>query len=87
LALGDNIPLGKYLLGATYSLLHQVAIKLPAGEPWWFIQLWLNLYMHQAMGRDIKNISFPASDFAEEDEGTTRRCMSLVKQHRQSLDF
>lgn len=84
LAEGGDIPLGKYLLGAAYSLPHQVAVKLSAGEkigntgdPWWFIQQWLNLYTHQAMGRDIKNNSFPSLDFAEGEEETTCRCMSF----------
>jgi hypothetical protein len=51
LASGDKIPLGKHLLGAVYCMLHQVLAKLTnnqppgnIGGPWWFLQLWLNLY-------------------------------------------
>jgi hypothetical protein len=53
LAFGDKIPLGKHLLGAAYHMLHQVSAKLATnqppgnfGGPWWFLQLWLNLYTH-----------------------------------------
>jgi hypothetical protein len=52
LAHGSSIPLGKYLLGAVYNLLHQVAVSLSTnspigspGGPWWFINFWLNLYL------------------------------------------
>jgi hypothetical protein len=51
LTAGNRIPLGKYLLGAVYHLLHQVAVILstdsPIGIPggsWWFINMWLTLY-------------------------------------------
>ena len=50
LAIGKDIPLGKYQLGAAYHLMHQVAAQLLKNEPvhtisgpWWLIQLWLNL--------------------------------------------
>ena len=54
LAVGAAIPLGKYLLGAAYHLMNQVATQLLKNEPvhtisghWWLIQLWINLYMHK----------------------------------------
>jgi len=60
-----------------------VSVKLSADEPidnmggpWWFIQLWLNLYTHKAMGRDLRNSVFP-SDFAGDAKATTCRCMSF----------
>ena len=44
LAAGNEIPLGKYLLGSAYHLMHQVAIQLLKNEPmhtisgpWWLI--------------------------------------------------
>lgn len=84
LADGGEVPLGNYLLGAAYSLLNQVSIKLSVGEPignirspWWFVQLWLNLYTHQAMGRNFKNSRFPSSNFSKEEETNTCRCMSF----------
>jgi hypothetical protein len=49
---GSSIPIGNYLLGVVYNLLHQVAVSLSTkspigspGGPWWFINLWLNLYL------------------------------------------
>ena len=33
LAVGKDIPLGKYLLGAAYHLMHQVATQLLKNEP------------------------------------------------------
>jgi len=46
LALGKDIPLGKYLLGVAYHLMYQVAAQLLKNElvhtvsgPWWLIQL------------------------------------------------
>ena len=84
LALGKNIPLGKYLLGAAYHLMYQVAAQLLKNEPietisgpWWLIQLWLNLYMHKTVNPDLRDLSFPFSNFGEEyrgKEGRTRRC-------------
>ena len=60
LADGNQILLGKHLLGSVYYLLHQVSVKLrddqPIGNlggPWWFIQLWLNMYMHRTMGMNL----------------------------------
>ena len=85
LAVGTEIPLGKYLLGSTYHLMHQVATQLLKNEavhtisgPWWLIQMWLNLYMHKIVRPDLKNLSFPSSDFDEEyrgEEGRTRQCI------------
>ena len=46
LAVGNEIPLGKYLLQFAYHLMHQVAVQLLKNEPvhaisgpWWLIQL------------------------------------------------
>jgi len=33
LAAGNEVPLGQHLLGSVYFLLHQVSIKLSAGQP------------------------------------------------------
>jgi hypothetical protein len=52
LAIGSSIPLGKYLLGAVYNLLHQVVVSLSTnssiGTPGgllWFINMLLNLHL------------------------------------------
>ena len=86
LAVGKDVPLRKYLLGAAYHLMYQVSTQLLKNEPvhaisgpWWLIQMWLNLYMHKIVRLDLKNLSFPSSNFDEEyrgEEGRTRQCTS-----------
>ena len=83
LADGGRFPLGRYLLGSAYHLLHQVAEKLLLGEPirnlggpWWFINMWLNVHMHKRLRFDFFAQQFP-KDIAEDyeladDESTTR---------------
>ena len=84
LATGSHIPLGKHLLGSVYHLLHQVAVKLRSdqpignlGGPWWFIQLWLNMYMHKTMGLDLRNMSFPSKIYAQGQQIQVCRCTSF----------
>ena len=76
LAAGNEILLENYLLGSAYHLMHQVATQLMKNEPvhtisgpWWLIQLWLNLYMHQIVRPDLRNLNFPSSNFAEDYKG------------------
>ena len=84
LAQGDRLPLGRYLLGATYHLLHEVSMKLSAGQPvgniggpWWFLQLWMATYYYKAMGvPPLQTNTFPA-DYAEGEEPVRRRCTSM----------
>lgn len=90
LASGANIPFGKFLLGSLYFLMHQVTKNLienkpigTIGGPWWLLQMWLNLYMHKAAVNDLKNLSFPSSNYTEAQEKTLsredkfRRCQSF----------
>ena len=84
LASGSHIPLGKHLLRSVYCLLHQVAAKLRADQPignlegpWWFIQLWLNMYMHKTMNLDLKKMSFPSETYAEGQPIQFCRCTSF----------
>jgi hypothetical protein len=53
LATGHSIPLGKYLLGSVYHMLNQTTHLMHTSHkiscvnsPWWFVQMWLQLYMH-----------------------------------------
>jgi hypothetical protein len=62
LAAGTSIPLGKYLLGSVYHMLHQTTYPMHTSQkipcvngPWWFVQMWLQLYMHQIVAIDLKN--------------------------------
>ena len=66
LADGNQFPLGRYLLGSVYHLLHQVAEKLLLGEPigdlggpWWFVNMWLNVHMHKRLRFDFLHSSSP----------------------------
>jgi len=74
LADGGRVPLGRYLLGSAYHLLHQVAQKLLLGEPignlggpWWFINMWLNIHMHKRLRFDLFAQRF-ARDIAKDHE-------------------
>ena len=83
LANGNRFPLGRYLLGFVYYLLHQVAEKLLLGEPignlggpWWFINMWLNAHMHKRLQWNFFAQQFPwdiAEDYElAEDKSATR---------------
>ena len=74
LASGGRFPLGRYLLGPVYHLLHQVAEKLLLGQPignlggpWWFINMWLNVHLHKRLRFDLFAQRFPR-DIAEDHE-------------------
>jgi len=74
LANGGRFPLGRYMLGAAYHLLHQVAKKLLLGQsignlggPWWFINMWLSLHMHKRLEFDLFAQRFPR-DITEDHE-------------------
>jgi hypothetical protein len=56
LAAGHSIPLGKYLLGSVYHMLHQTTHLMHTrqkiscvNDPWWSVQMWLQLYMHRSL--------------------------------------
>ena len=83
LANGVRLPLGQYLLSSAYHLLHQVSQKLILGEPisnsvspWWFINMWLNAYMHKRLQWNFFTQQFPwgiAEDYElADDELATR---------------
>jgi hypothetical protein len=83
LAYGVKIPLGKHLLRAVYRMLHQVSTKLATnqppgniGGPWWFLQLWLNLYTHKVIGHEITQQEFRA-DYLENGTPKSHRCTNF----------
>jgi hypothetical protein len=72
LAVGKRIPLGKYLLWSVYHMLHQTISQMHTGQkilcvkgPWWFVQMWLQLYMHRIVNININNRLFPSSSHEE----------------------
>ena len=83
LASGGRFPLGRYLLGSTYHLLHQVAEKLLLGQPignlggpWWFINMWLSVHMHKRLRFNLFSQRFPgdiAEDYELDDEESATR--------------
>jgi hypothetical protein len=81
LAGGKRLPLGKYLLGSVYHMLHQTITQMHTGQkiscvngPWWFVQMWLQLHMHQIIGIDLNNRFFPSSSYHEGEVQVTRGC-------------
>jgi len=90
LANGGRFPLGRYLLGSAYHLLHQVTQKLLLGQPignlggpWWFINMWLGLNMHKRLEFNLFAQCFPR-DIAEdyelgEEESATRSPLNFCE--------
>jgi hypothetical protein len=83
LATGHRIPLGKYLLGSVYHMLHQTISQMHTGQkisrvngPWWFVQMWLQLYMHRIVDINLNNRLFPSSSRKEGEAQITRGCQT-----------
>jgi hypothetical protein len=83
LAVGNLIPLGKYLLGSVYHMIHQTthlmhtSQKIPCvNGPWWFVQMWLQLYMHHIVGIDLNNRYFPSANYKEGETQITKGCQT-----------
>jgi hypothetical protein len=75
--------LGKYLLGSVYHMLHQTTHLMHTSQkiscvngPWWFVQMWLQLYMHQIVGIDLNNRHFPSSNYKEGKVQITKGCQT-----------
>jgi hypothetical protein len=74
LAAGTSIPLEKYLLGSVYHMLHQTTYLVHTSQkiscvngPWWFVQMRLQLYMHQIVAIDLNNRHFPSTNYKERE--------------------
>lgn len=79
-----KLPLGKYLLGAAYRMLHLVSASLLQGKsvgnpggPWWFIQMWIVLHTAKAAQLKPFHMFKFTSDYAEGDAPYTKPCSSL----------
>jgi hypothetical protein len=86
LATGTAIPLGKYLLGSVYHMLYQTTYQMHTNQkipcvngPWSFIQMWLQLYMHQIVGIDINNRHFPSTSYREGENRLTKAAKLMEK--------
>jgi hypothetical protein len=42
--------------------------------PWWFVQMWLQLYMHQIVAIDLNNWHFPSTNYKEGETQSTKGC-------------
>jgi hypothetical protein len=84
LAAGNSIPLGKYLLGSVYPyassntthLMHTSQKISCVNGPWWFVQMWLQLYMHQIVSIDLNNWHFPLANYKEGETQSTKGCQT-----------
>jgi hypothetical protein len=81
LAAGAAIPLGKYLLGAVYHMMHQITVQMRGDKdiscvsgPWWLVQMWLQLHMHRIISVDLNSRLFPSHNYAEGDDPRTKGC-------------
>jgi hypothetical protein len=86
LATSHLIPLGKYLLGSVYHMLHQTTHLMYTRQkiscvngPWWFVQMWLQLYMHQIVGINLNNRHFPSSGYKKGEIQITKGCQTYGK--------
>jgi hypothetical protein len=62
-------------------MLHQTVTQMYTSQriacvngPWWFVQLWLQLHMHQIVGVDLNTRLFPSSNYHEGELQVTRGC-------------
>jgi hypothetical protein len=60
-------------------MLHQTISQMHAGQkiscvngPWWFVQMWLQLYMRRIVGINLNNRLFPSSSHNEGEAQITR---------------
>jgi hypothetical protein len=80
---GNSTPLGQYLLGATYRMLHEVAVLEQKSignfkSPWWFLQLWRTVYTTKVANlHPFIDNSFPISFFAKGATPILSHCASL----------
>jgi hypothetical protein len=64
-------------------MLHQTVTQMHTGQkilcvngPWWFVQMWLQLHMHQIVSIDLNNRLFPSSSYHEGETQMTRGCQT-----------
>jgi hypothetical protein len=64
-------------------MLHQTTYQMHTNHkiscvncPWWFIQMWLQLYMHQIVGIDLNNRHFPSTNYKEGEAQSNKGCQT-----------
>jgi hypothetical protein len=88
LAAGTPIPLGKYLLGSVYHMLHQTTYQMHTSKkipcvngPWWFVQMWLQLYMHQIVAINLNNRHFPSANYKKGENSEHQKLPNLWRSY------
>lgn len=76
----ERLPLGRYLLGAAYVMLHisssDILIDRPISYvgPWWLVHLWFPIHTNSIANRPpLLEAMFPS----DEDDSSPRRCKSF----------
>jgi hypothetical protein len=94
LASGNRLPLGKFFLGSVYHMLHQTVTQMYTSQriacvngPWWFVQMWLQLHMHQIVGVDLNSRFFPLSLEKKTPKPWTRASNPRRAAHQRSARF
>jgi hypothetical protein len=64
------------MLHQTTYLMH-TSQKIPCvNGPWWFVQMWMQLYMHQIVAIDLTNRHFPSTNYKEGETQSTKGCQT-----------
>jgi hypothetical protein len=64
------------MLHQTTYLMHTSQKISCVNGPWWFVQMWLQLYMHQIVVVDLKNRHFPSTNYKEGETQRTKGCQA-----------
>jgi hypothetical protein len=64
------------MLHQTTYLMHTSQKISCVNGPWWFIQMWLQLYMHQIVGIDLNNWLFPSANYKEGETQSSKGCQT-----------
>jgi hypothetical protein len=64
------------MLHQTTYLMHTSQKIYCVNGPWWFVQMWLQLYMHQVVAIDLNNQHFPSTNYKEGETQSTKGCQT-----------
>jgi hypothetical protein len=64
------------MLHQTTYLMHTSQKISCVNGPWWFVQMWLQLYMHQIVGIDHNTRLFPSANYKEGETHITKGCQT-----------
>jgi hypothetical protein len=64
------------MLHQTTYLMHTSQKISCVNGPWWFVQMWLQLYMHQIVAIDLNNRHFPSTNYKKGETQSTKGCQT-----------